>query len=93
MGGISVVRIGGKATLLPQGAIQDPFTSMWNHWPLGKSFFEVSTVCATVCTSDPLPFTPLLSRDALRGALCAPSGRCLDCDDTDHSLKTCSWGG
>ena len=49
-------------------------------------------VTTTFNPQTPPLLTPLLTSSARAQALRAQGGRCLNCNGTDHSMKTCSEG-
>ena len=70
------------------GADRDPFCEDESDWSL-RHYEEVYMVTITISTQDPPLLTPLLTRSARAQALRAHGGHCLDCNGTDHSMKTC----
>ena len=69
----------------------DPFTHSYQHWPAEPSHWdEVFNVSDSFNTNDPSLWTPLVSPQARSQAFRDNKGRCLNCHDTDHSLKHCT---
>ena len=67
----------------------DPFRKDDPDWPL-RHYEEVYMVTTTFSTQDPPLLTPLLTTAARAQALRAHGGHCLNCNGTDHSVKTCA---
>ena len=69
-------------------ADRDPFCEDESDWPL-RHYAEAYMVTTTFSTQDPPLLTPLLMSSAGAQALRAHGGHCLNCNGTDHSMKTC----
>ena len=69
--------------------IRDRFCRDDPDWPL-RNYEEVYMVTTTFSTQDPPLLTPLLKSAARAQALRAHCGRCLNCNGTDHSMKSCA---
>ena len=67
----------------------DPFCRDDPDWPL-RNHEEVYMVTTTFSTPDPPLLTPLLTSAARAQALRAHGGHCLNCNGTDHSMKSCT---
>ena len=67
----------------------DPFCRGDPDWPL-RNYEEVYMVTTTFSTPDPPLLTPLLTSAARAQALRFHGGHCLNCNGTDHSMKSCT---
>ena len=67
----------------------EPFCKDDPDWTL-RSYEEVYMVTTTFSTPDLPLLTPLLTSVARAQALRAIGGHCLNCNGTDHTMKTCN---
>ncbi len=89
--GSSTLALGSASNPLVMNVVEtspDPFCANESDWPL-RHYEEVYMVSTTFNQQIPPLLTPLLTSSARAQALRDHGGHCLNCNGTDHSMKTC----